>query len=205
MAGELGATEDTAELLCGRAERAVRVGDLAAAEADCEQAIVLFQQVGSVESVPRARLCLARIDRLRGNLAAAREQCLLALAGSPAPDWFGATWLRYFAMVELARVDQAGDDLAAARERYREALPQDVGPRNLPALAIGGRGAGRAHARRGRPRAGRVSAGCRARAPAQRRAAGRRATYAHRGDPGGARRGLRVRGVYGGGCVGGSL
>ncbi|HEV2635179.1 MAG TPA: BTAD domain-containing putative transcriptional regulator [Actinocrinis sp.] len=137
LAGELGATEDTAELLCGRAERAVRVGELAAAEADCERAIVLFQQVGSVESVPRARLCLARIDRLRGDLAAAREQCLIALAGSPAPDWFGATWLRYFAMVELARVDQAGDDLAAARARYREALPHDVGPRNLPALALG--------------------------------------------------------------------
>ena len=134
MAEELGATEDTADLYCGLAERALRAGDLDAAQADCERAIALFQHVGVAESIPRARLCLAAVARLRGDLDEARAQCATALAVAT-PGWYGGVWLRIQTLVELARIAVTAGDSAEAHARFRDALPPDVDTRNLPALA----------------------------------------------------------------------
>ncbi|MEY9965549.1 putative ATPase/DNA-binding SARP family transcriptional activator [Streptacidiphilus sp. MAP12-16] len=135
LAAELGAAEDIAELVCARAERRVRAGELDAAVADCEQAIGLFRRVGAPDSVARARLCLADIARLRGDLSTARELCASALAASP-PGSFSGDWLRISVLVELGRIAEAEPNAEAARAYYREALPHDVDHRNLPALAI---------------------------------------------------------------------
>ena len=134
LAEELGSTEDTADLYCGRAERALRAGDLDAARADSERAIALFQHVGVAESISRARLCLAAVARLRGDLAEARTQCVTALSVAT-PGWFGGVWLRIQTLVELARIATAAGDTAEAHARYREALSPGVDTRNLPALA----------------------------------------------------------------------
>ena len=133
-ATELGATEDTADVLCGRAERAAQAGELEAAQADAEEAAALFRRTGLRETVPRALLCLATVARLRGDLPAARTQGEAVLAETNA-GWFGGDWLLFGARLELARTDQAAGDLAAARARYRQALTPDIDDRNLPALA----------------------------------------------------------------------
>ncbi|QMU76259.1 AfsR/SARP family transcriptional regulator [Streptacidiphilus sp. PB12-B1b] len=134
LAEELGSTEDIADLLCGRAERALRDGDVDAAEADCERAVGLFQHIGSAAGIPRARLCQAAAARLRGDLDAAATLCRTALDAAP-PGWFGGVWLRVDARVELARIALAAGDAATAHRWFREALPPGVDVRNLPALA----------------------------------------------------------------------
>ena len=134
LAGELGATEDIADLLCNRADRRVRAGRLDDAVSDAEQAVALFRQVGSPDNANRARLCLADVARLRGDLATARALCTDVLTTSP-PGWFGGDWLRISTLVKLGRIAEAEGDVAAAHACYREALPRDVDRRNLPALA----------------------------------------------------------------------
>jgi predicted ATPase/DNA-binding SARP family transcriptional activator len=134
FAEELGSTEDIADLYCGRAERALRAGDLDAAEADCERAVALFQHAGVAESIARARLCGAAVARLRGDLDAARARCATAL-GATTTGGFDGVWLRIQTLVELARIATAAGDTAEAHARYREALSPDVDTRNLPALA----------------------------------------------------------------------
>ena len=134
LAEELGSVEDIADLLCGRAERALLDGDLDAAEADCERAVRLFQQAGSVSNIPRAQLCRAMAARLRGDLDAARSRCRAALDAVPL-GWFGGVWLQVDALVELARIAQAAGDSATAHRHFREALSCGADLRNLPALA----------------------------------------------------------------------
>jgi hypothetical protein len=72
---ELGADEDSALLLCRRADLSLRQGDLRSARPDYQYAL---QLAGTPETAVAARLGLARAARYAGDLAAARE---FALAG----------------------------------------------------------------------------------------------------------------------------
>jgi hypothetical protein len=77
---ELGADEDSALLLCRRAELYLRLGDLRAARPDYQAAL---QFAGTPDTAVAARLGLARAARYAGDPAAAREFALAALDACP--------------------------------------------------------------------------------------------------------------------------
>ncbi|MDG4806541.1 BTAD domain-containing putative transcriptional regulator [Micromonospora sp. WMMD1120] len=81
LAEELGSVVDRADMLRTRGEIRLRAGDLAAARDDFAAALLLAQRSGAPEFVAAARLGLAQVARLRGELADARRLCEEALAG----------------------------------------------------------------------------------------------------------------------------
>ncbi|MEU4470858.1 BTAD domain-containing putative transcriptional regulator [Micromonospora sp. NPDC023888] len=81
LAEELGSAVDQADMLRTRGEIRLRAGDLAAARDDFAGALLLAQGSGAPEFVSAARLGLAQVARLHGDLAEARRLCEAALAG----------------------------------------------------------------------------------------------------------------------------
>lgn len=80
---ELGADEDSALLLCRRADLSLRHGDLRSARPDYQYAL---QLAGTPDTAVAARLGLAKAARYAGDLPAAREFALAALAGTCETD-----------------------------------------------------------------------------------------------------------------------
>ncbi|MEV4823724.1 BTAD domain-containing putative transcriptional regulator [Micromonospora sp. NPDC049274] len=81
LAEELGSAVDQADMLRTRGEIRLRAGDLAAARDDFAGALLLAQGSGAPEFVSAARLGLAQVARLRGDLTETRRLCEAALAG----------------------------------------------------------------------------------------------------------------------------
>ncbi|WP_433648779.1 BTAD domain-containing putative transcriptional regulator [Micromonospora zamorensis] len=77
----LGSAVDQADMLRTRGEIRLRAGDLAAARDDFAGALLLAQRSGAPEFVASARLGLAQVARLRGDLVEARRLCEEALVG----------------------------------------------------------------------------------------------------------------------------
>lgn len=77
----LGSAVDQADMLRTRGEIRLRAGDLAGAHDDFAGALFLAQRSGAPEFVASARLGLAQVARVRGDLAAARRFCEEALTG----------------------------------------------------------------------------------------------------------------------------
>ncbi|MET7960734.1 BTAD domain-containing putative transcriptional regulator [Micromonospora zamorensis] len=77
----LGSAVDQADMLRTRGEIRLRAGDLAAARDDFAGALLLAQRSGAPEFVAGARLGLAQVARLRGDLVEARRLCEEALVG----------------------------------------------------------------------------------------------------------------------------
>ncbi|MET7373017.1 BTAD domain-containing putative transcriptional regulator [Micromonospora arida] len=77
----LGSAVDQADMLRTRGETRLRAGDLAGAHDDFAGALFLAQRSGAPEFVASARLGLAQVARVRGDLAAARRFCEEALTG----------------------------------------------------------------------------------------------------------------------------
>ncbi|GAA1590794.1 hypothetical protein GCM10009789_50690 [Kribbella sancticallisti] len=103
---ELGADEDSALLLCRRADLYLRHGDVRAARPDYQCAL---QFAGTPETAIVARLGLARAARHAGDLPAAKEFALAALEGCPA----GSELAREEAAAELAAIAASGAVAAA--------------------------------------------------------------------------------------------
>jgi len=103
---ELGADEDSALLLCRRAELHLRHGDLRAARPDYQCAL---QLAGTPDTAAAARLGLARAARYAGDLPAAREFALAALEGCTA----GGELAREEALAELTAIATAEGDAVA--------------------------------------------------------------------------------------------
>ncbi|MEU8084314.1 BTAD domain-containing putative transcriptional regulator [Micromonospora sp. NPDC049101] len=81
LAEELGSAVDQADMLRTRGEIRLRAGDLTAARDDFAGALLLAQGSGAPEFVSAARLGLAQVARLSGDLAETRRLCEAALAG----------------------------------------------------------------------------------------------------------------------------
>ncbi|MGW3967237.1 ATP-binding protein [Amycolatopsis sp. NPDC005003] len=133
LAGELGAAEDAADLLCRRADGVLRQGDAEAAKADYEAAAEQARAAGTPVTLARARGGLGEIARRAGDLAAARRWYTSALALATDPVTGGETRIRvhtgfgWTAAVE-GRLDEA-------TELHQEALATALEHGNLPGAA----------------------------------------------------------------------
>ncbi|MEU6742645.1 BTAD domain-containing putative transcriptional regulator [Streptosporangium sandarakinum] len=117
---ELGALEESADLLAHRAEALVRQGDPAAAVADYRRAGELTRKAGWPDAPAEVHLGLGRIAWYRGDLAEARRlfgAALRAAEGGPL-----AAGTRTRALTALGRLAEAEGDPAGARLRHRRAL-----------------------------------------------------------------------------------
>jgi predicted ATPase/DNA-binding SARP family transcriptional activator len=111
---ELGAGEESADVLGHRAEALVRSGDLAGAAADYRRAAGLARAAGRPDVPAEIRLGLGEIARFAGDLAEARRLLEAALR-SAETGLFGAEGTRARVLTALGR-------LAAAEDRPAEAL-----------------------------------------------------------------------------------
>jgi tetratricopeptide (TPR) repeat protein len=130
LAEELGSTVDTADLLRLRGDVGVRAGDLDGAAADYRLARSHARRAGALDNLAAARLGLAEVARLRGDLAEARRQAETGLAECPA-GWFTADETRSDLLVALGRIAEAEGDPAGARDHYRQSLAISTG---IPSL-----------------------------------------------------------------------
>ncbi|MFI6784159.1 BTAD domain-containing putative transcriptional regulator [Micromonospora sp. NPDC050276] len=106
----LGSAVDQADMLRTRGEIRLRAGDLAAAHDDFAGALLLAQRSGAPEFVASARLGLAQVARLRGDLAAARRFCEEALIGG-LTGWYVGEAARaeiLLALQEITEAEKAG-------------------------------------------------------------------------------------------------
>ncbi|MFI6232195.1 BTAD domain-containing putative transcriptional regulator [Micromonospora sp. NPDC050784] len=102
----LGSAVDQADMLRTRGEIRLRAGDLAAAHDDFAGALVLAQRSGAPEFVASARLGLAQVARVRGDLAAARRFCEEALTGG-LTGWYVGEAARAEIILVLKEITEA--------------------------------------------------------------------------------------------------
>jgi predicted ATPase/DNA-binding SARP family transcriptional activator len=133
LAGELGAVEDAADLLCRRADGVLRAGDAEAARADYEAAAEQARAAGASLTVARARGGLGELARRAGDLAAARRwySSAIGLAGDAVTG--GETRIRLH--TGFGWTAAAEGDLDAATELHQEALATALEHTNLPGAA----------------------------------------------------------------------
>ncbi|MEV6878946.1 BTAD domain-containing putative transcriptional regulator [Amycolatopsis sp. NPDC051128] len=133
LAGELGAVEDAAELLCRRADGVLRAGDPGAAAADYEAAAEKARAAGTPLTLARARGGLGEIARRAGDLTTARHwySSAIGLAGDPVTG--GETRIRLH--TGFGWTAAAEGDLDAATELHQEALATALDHANLPGAA----------------------------------------------------------------------
>ncbi|MER6826743.1 BTAD domain-containing putative transcriptional regulator [Streptosporangium sp. NPDC000563] len=117
---ELGALQESADVLGRRAEALTREGDLDAAAADHRRAGELARRAGAPDVPVVTHLGLGQIARLEGDLTEARRRIELALRGA-ATGAFGAESARARAFTELGRLAEAEGDLAGAALHHRRA------------------------------------------------------------------------------------
>ncbi|MEH0932045.1 BTAD domain-containing putative transcriptional regulator [Micromonospora sp. CPCC 205558] len=102
----LGSAVDQADMLRTRGEIRLRAGDLAAAHDDFAGALLLAQRSGAPEFVASARLGLAQVARVRGDLAAARRLCEEALT-SGLTGWYVGEAARAEIVLTLKEITEA--------------------------------------------------------------------------------------------------
>ncbi|OXM60121.1 ATP-binding protein [Amycolatopsis vastitatis] len=133
LAGELGAAEDAADLLCRRADGVFRQGDADAAKADYEAAAEQARAAGTPVMLARARGGLGEIARRAGDLAAARRWYSSALALAADPVTGGETRIRVH--TGFGWTAAAEGNLDEATELHQEALATALEHANLPGAA----------------------------------------------------------------------
>ncbi|WP_207935739.1 BTAD domain-containing putative transcriptional regulator [Actinomadura sp. KC216] len=118
---ELGALEDTADLLYQRALVHIHGGDLDAARTGYEHGIELARRAGTPDKIAAGYQGLGEVARLRGDLAGARRLFETALTGYSS-ERFIAAGVRGSALVGLAWTAVVEGDHARAEELFHEAL-----------------------------------------------------------------------------------
>ncbi|MFF4878434.1 BTAD domain-containing putative transcriptional regulator [Micromonospora sp. NPDC000668] len=106
LAESLGSAVDQADMLRTRGELRLRAGDLAAAWDDFAAALLLAQRSGAPEFVSSARLGLAQVARLRGDLGEARRLCEEALVGG-LTGWYVGEATRSEIILVLDQITEA--------------------------------------------------------------------------------------------------
>ncbi|MCP2339545.1 BTAD domain-containing putative transcriptional regulator [Actinomadura rupiterrae] len=118
---ELGALEDTADLLSRRGEVHIRSGDFVSARADLEAAKELSLRAGTPDKTAAVYHGLGQIARLSGDIAEARRLFETSLYGFVS-ERFLAIATRAAAVVGLGWIAEAEGDLVRARELHRQGL-----------------------------------------------------------------------------------
>ncbi|MEU9871288.1 BTAD domain-containing putative transcriptional regulator [Actinomadura sp. NPDC048021] len=121
LVGQLGALEDTADLLYQRAVVHIRAGDLDAARADYERGAELARRAGTPDKVAGGCLGLGTVARLRGDAAGARALYEAALTGYGSERFIAAA-VRGAALVGLGWLAADEGDTGRARALLREAV-----------------------------------------------------------------------------------
>ncbi|MFC5748005.1 BTAD domain-containing putative transcriptional regulator [Actinomadura rugatobispora] len=121
LAGEIGALEDQADLLCRRAALLVNGGDPGTARTDYERAGELARRAGAPDKVATAHHGLAELARLRGDVDEARRLYDEALAGVHA-ERFITVATRAAVLTGLGWIALADGHAAGARAWMRQAL-----------------------------------------------------------------------------------
>ncbi|WCN81161.1 BTAD domain-containing putative transcriptional regulator [Micromonospora sp. LH3U1] len=106
LAEELGSAVDQADMLRTRGEIRLRAGHLAGARDDFAAALLLAQRSGAPEFVAGARLGLAQVARLRGDLVEARRLSEEALTGG-LTGWYVGEATRSEIMLVLEQITEA--------------------------------------------------------------------------------------------------
>ncbi|WP_413755782.1 BTAD domain-containing putative transcriptional regulator [Streptomyces sp. MMBL 11-3] len=133
LAGQLGAVEDIADLLCRKGDGLVAVGEFGRARKAYEQAAGTARENGAPLRPAAVEWGLGEIARLGGDPREARLRYEAAL-GACATGWFAAEELRARVFVALGRIAEAERDPARAAEWHRRALDVTIG-RNLAGAA----------------------------------------------------------------------
>ncbi|MEU0791601.1 BTAD domain-containing putative transcriptional regulator [Amycolatopsis sp. NPDC005961] len=133
LAGELGAFEDAADLLCRRADGVLRAGDAETARADYEAAADMARAAGTTVTLARARGGLGEIARRAGDLAAARRWYTAAVGLAVDPVTGGETRIRLHTGFGWTAV--AEGNLDEATDLHQEALATALEHANLPGTA----------------------------------------------------------------------
>ncbi|GGP80869.1 AfsR/SARP family transcriptional regulator [Streptosporangium pseudovulgare] len=128
---ELGADEDSSDLLCNRGDHRVRLAHLVGARADYARAAGLARRAGSPTCLAAALRGLGDIARLEGDLTGARRLYEEALERFD-PHWVRSVGNRVGALVGLGRVEECRGRIAEARARYRQAVELAVRSGPLP-------------------------------------------------------------------------
>ncbi|MEO3772376.1 BTAD domain-containing putative transcriptional regulator [Micromonospora sp. B9E7] len=119
LAEELESAVDQADMLRTRGEIRLRAGDLGAAHDDFAAALLLAQRSGAPEFVSGARLGLAQVARLRGDLVEARRFCEAALTGG-LTGWYVGDATRaeiMFVLEQIAEAEKAGPGAPPSADR----------------------------------------------------------------------------------------
>ncbi|WP_229399739.1 BTAD domain-containing putative transcriptional regulator [Micromonospora okii] len=124
LAEELGSAVDEADMRRTRGEIRLRAGDLAAAQDDFTRALLLAQRGGAPEFVSGARLGLAQVARLGGDLVEARRLCEAASTGGLSGWYLGET-MRSEIVLVLDQIAEA--ERVAARTAAGGAPPSAAG------------------------------------------------------------------------------
>ncbi|MEU7612678.1 BTAD domain-containing putative transcriptional regulator [Micromonospora sp. NPDC049204] len=111
---ELGSAVDQADMLRTRGEIRLRADDLTGARDDFAGALLLAQRSGAPEFVASARLGLAQVARLRGDLVEARRFCEEALVGG-LTGWYVGEATRAEIILALDEITKAERAEAASR------------------------------------------------------------------------------------------
>ncbi|MFB9710233.1 AfsR/SARP family transcriptional regulator [Streptosporangium sandarakinum] len=128
---ELGADEDSSDLLCNRGDHRVRLAHLAGARADYARAAELARRAGSPTCLAAALRGLGDIARLEGDLTGARRLYEEALERFD-PHWVRSVGNHVGALIGLGRVEEYRGRIAEARARYRQAAELAVRSGPLP-------------------------------------------------------------------------
>jgi predicted ATPase len=121
LTGQLGALEDSADLLYQRGVVRLHAGDLEAARAEYERGIELARRAGTPDKIAAGCHGLGEVARLRGDTAEARRMYEAALTGYSS-ERFIAAGVRGAALVGLGWLAAGDGDTGRARELFSEAL-----------------------------------------------------------------------------------
>ena len=134
LVAELESAEDTADLLCRRADGVLRGGDIASARADYERAVVRARAAGAPVMLARAHGGLGEVARRSGDLAEARRWFELALDGCESASLSGGE-IRAKLLTGLGWTAAAEGDQDAAAAFQQDALAVALDHGNLPSAA----------------------------------------------------------------------
>ena len=126
---ELGAAEDTAEAVAGRAHVRLAAGDLGGAATDFGLALTLARRAGAPLVQAGAHLGLAELARLNHDHPAARAHCDQAWDLTPG-GWYSPDEMRCHIVLQRGRIALDAGEHRQARAHFEDALRRAEAQRN---------------------------------------------------------------------------